>query len=535
MMNWRSVGRACRVAVFLCLVSALLAAEAHAQRVVALADEIAESLSRIEGDQYRTIAFSRIAQAGGRINVDELIDFTNVKIVQKRRLRVIDRSKLELILKEQQIQLSDFVSAEKYQELGKLIGVDLFLYGTYYRDALVLKAIDVQNSAIAWADVFADENASPEAGLLKQLSDDMLESLRKDVPRFKAAEIENISFWDVTSDGGLDPRAVMDFLAMGIAKQLEFKVIDRENIALIAKEQQLNQAVFINQENAKRLGQLYGVDAFIYGGISRRPDGTFIASLKMMNIFNGVLEWADLLTVRPGGMAATASNAVVSPEQPGMILVTAGPFVMGTDSKPREARPAYELDLPAFHIDRTEVSNEDYAAFVKERGYRKPPGWQGNTFPRGAERLPVVTVSWHDATQYCRFKNKRLPSEAEWEKAARGTSGQPYPWQGRNFYPNYTVTRESGRSRPVPVDQAGKDVSPYGILHMAGNVREWVDTVFAPYPGATTRNPKYDQEIVVRGGSWATNSATASAYFRGSSDRNLGWPDVGFRCAKDAR
>ena len=117
--------------------------------VEALAQRIADSLQGIQDPHYRTVAFSRVKQQGSDIDVDTLIDFTNVKVVQGHRLRVIDRSKLQLILKEQQVQLTDFISTQKYRDLGQLLGVDLFIYGTLYRDALVLKAIDVQNSAIA--------------------------------------------------------------------------------------------------------------------------------------------------------------------------------------------------------------------------------------------------------------------------------------------------------------------------------------------------------------------------------------------------
>lgn len=511
--------------------------EAGAKHVVELAEQIAESISKIGGSRYKTVAFSRIRQTGARINADELIDFTNVKIVQKRRLRVIDRSKLRLILNEQKIQLSDFVSAEKYQELGKLIGVDLFLYGTYYRDSLVLKAIDVQNSAIAWADSFADADATPEFDLMRKMAGRMVASLRKDSDRFKQAKIAQISFWDITAEGGLDPRAVMDFISVAMTKDRMFQVIDRENIALIAKEQKLNQAVFIDQENAKRLGELYGVDAFIYGGITRRKDGSFLASMKMLNIFNGVLEWADLINFRIGSGTATAGRtSAASPLHSaiaGMVQVPGGVHIMGADGSPREARPRHQRKLRSFSIDITEVSNADYATFVKKRKHRAPPGWRGGTYPRGQGNLPVVNVSWEDARQYCLFVGKRLPREEEWEKAARGANGQPYPWKGRNFYDNYAVTRGSSRNRSRPVDRAGKDVSPYGAKHMAGNVREWVADVFAAYPGSTSRNPKYGKEQVVRGGSWATGADSAVGYFRGSSAKDLGWPDVGIRCAKD--
>ncbi|HEX7926306.1 MAG TPA: CsgG/HfaB family protein, partial [bacterium] len=272
-----------------------------------LSDRIATSLQDIKDPQYRTVAFSRVRQAGSDLDIDTLIDYVNVKVVRARRLRVIDRSKLQLILKEQQIQLTDFISTQKYKDLGQLMGVDLFVYGTVYRDALVLKAIDVQNSAIAWADWFALEDVAPQAGALQSLASGTVTSLQKDAPRLRQEKMRLVSFWGVDTAGLFPPEAVMDYLSVGITKEGTFRVVDRENIRLIAEEQQLNQAAFIDEKNAKRLGELYGVDGFLYGTLSRRPEGGYLASLKLMNIYNGVIEWADLIRLDEGGSAAANS------------------------------------------------------------------------------------------------------------------------------------------------------------------------------------------------------------------------------------
>ena len=527
----RCFARWVAVFVFLAFLPGLALAQMDLE---VLAGRVADSLSKIRDPRYKTVAFYRIKDAGNRIDIPQLIDFTNVKIVRGRRLNVIDRSRLSLILREQRIQLGDFVSAKKYEELGRLLGVDLFVYGTLYQDALVLKAIDVQNSAIAWADIFPLSENAPEAALLLKLGGGVVNSLRKDLDRLRKAKIRQISFWDLNTGDLFPSAAVIDFLSVVITQDGNFQVVDRENLEVITREQQLNQAVFIDEGSAKRLGELYGVDAFLYGSVSQRADGTIIASLKMLNVFNGVIEWADLIKIGPPGSegpSATASGRKGPKPPRGMVLLPEGRFTMGANGDPANANPLRGEKLSAVFMDITEVSNALYGRFVKERRHRPPVGWAGGTYPRGAGSLPVVGISWSDARRYCRFVRKRLPREAEWEKAARGTDGRTYPWGSQTFTPGFAVTRETRRKGPVPVTRGTKDLSPYGVRHMAGNVREWVEDSYLPYRGSGGRRGK-KRERVVRGGSWATTSKTARTFARGSSNPNLAWQDVGFRCAK---
>jgi sulfatase modifying factor 1 len=398
----------------------------------------------------------------------------------------------------------------------------------------VLKAIDVQNSAIAWADVFPLQDAAPEAGLLQSLATGTVVSMQKDLARLKQANIKLVSFWGFDTSGLFPPEAVMDYLSVGLTKDGSLKVVDRENIRLIAEEQQLNQSAFIDEKTAKRLGELYGVDAFLYGTVSRRADGGYLASMKLLNIYNGVIEWADLVRIDEGAGTQIAGGSAASGAPAGMLHVASGNFLMGNNSEPFEATPLHQVNVGPFFIDITEVSNQQYERFVRERSYRLPVGWNGPSAPGGKIDHPVVGVSWDDAQAFCRWSGKRLPLEAEWEKAARGTSGQPYPWSGSSFSGAFAVTRESGKKQADAVNTAGHDVSPYGVKNMAGNVREWVEDVFLPYPGGRGSNSKYGRERVVRGGSWATDQQPALVYFRGSSNPNLAWQDVGFRCARTA-
>jgi formylglycine-generating enzyme required for sulfatase activity len=322
-----------------------------------------------------------------------------------------------------------------------------------------------------------------------------------------------------------------------ITKDGTFKVVDRQNLRLILGEQALNQEVYFDSERTAKLGGLFGVQAFVNGSL-KLDDGKVVADFKMTDIHTGKFVWAAILRVDQRGADEQIGGADGSGKPgeapPGMVLIAAGAFIQGTNGTPVEARPPLRVTLNAYLIDQREVSNQEYLKFVTERKHRAPVGWINNQYPAGAADLPVVGVSWDDARDYCRFVGKRLPTEAEWEKAARGTGGQTYPWSGTSFVPSYAVTRESGKKQPESVFQSAKDVSPYGLLHMAGNVREWVDDVFKPYPGGAATNAAYNKERVVRGSSWALGAQAAVTYFRGSSQRNLAWPDVGFRCAQSA-
>ena len=507
-----------------------------------LADRIANSVNELVGN-YRTIAISRIKQRSRKraIDLEQLIDYTNVKIVRGERFQVTDRSKLQLILKEQKIQLSEFVSPNDYRELGKLLGVELFVYGTVYDEALILKAIDVQNSSIAWAGVYPISEMTARHQMLTNLSQSLLNSLQQSARRIQGEEIQRVSFWDLETPLPLSSEEIIDYLTVAIANDKSLKLVDRENLQLIYNEQKLNQEIYIDENQARRLGELYGVDAFLYGNISRRVDGEFVASMKMMNVFSGVITWADLLKFRENEEGSvTISNPFSRKIQErlkrnkgnGMIAIPGGMFLMGTDDPLYANSNRRLMRVRPFQIDQTEVSNGDYLAFVEANNHRRPVSWtQGMMLPENSE-LPVVGISWEDARMYCRFLGKRLPTEAEWERAARGTQGRKYPW-GPSFSPNFSVTRESGIDSSVNVESVNRDQTPEGIRHLAGNVREYVSDAYRPGGRAERISDSNSMERVVRGSSWAFGSFEAAGFYRGYTRPNLAWPDVGFRCAND--
>ena len=241
-----------------------------------------------------------------------------------------------------------------------------------------------------------------------------------------------------------------------------------------------------------------------------------------------------------------------------MVYIPAGEFTMGTDETDPEERaaeygiakpwlvdehPAHKVNLPAYYIDQYEATNARYKKFLDAMGRRAPADWENSQIPQGHSLYPVEMVSWDDADAFCRWDGKRLPTEAEWEKAARGTDGRIYPW-GNAFDPKKTnVGGQMGGTTAVGTYEAGK--SPYGVHDLTGNVWEWTSDWYLPYPGSTYENKDYGRKFkVMRGNSWAAighfppetmadvvahhSTATFRLYFMTNGTVN----DVGFRCAK---
>jgi formylglycine-generating enzyme required for sulfatase activity len=217
-----------------------------------------------------------------------------------------------------------------------------------------------------------------------------------------------------------------------------------------------------------------------------------------------------------------------------MVVVPAGPFLMGEDDGPRSSRPQRRIVLDGFAIDSTEVTNAAVARFVEETDAQLV-GW-GAAQARERPCEPAVGLVWREADAYCRWAGKRLPTEAEWEKAARGTDGRRYPW-GETWDPSRANTAESGLGAVTAVGSSPAGASPYGVMDMAGNAAEWVADTFDPdyYLRALERNPRGPDKVLdhgLRGGSWASPREHARTFFRDSSHSVRPNPRVGFRCAR---
>ena len=168
------------------------------------------------------------------------------------------------------------------------------------------------------------------------------------------------------------------------------------------------------------------------------------------------------------------------------VTIPAGEFLMGSNKKKGilvddSERPQHKLYLPAYRIACTPVTNAQYKRFIQATNYEPPEHWEKGSIPHGKKDHPVVYVSWQDAQAFCRWAGVRLPTEAEWEKAARGTDGRIYPW-GNQKPDNALCNCAFKASDTTPVGAYPKGASPFGVLDMAGNVWEWTSSKIADYP-----------------------------------------------------
>lgn len=293
---------------------------------------------------------------------------------------------------------------------------------------------------------------------------------------------------------------------------------------------------------------------------------------------------------------AGCSQDKAEPLPPGMVLIPAGDFVMGSDEVDNDGKqqefgfrqpmfldehPRHPVFVDAFYIDQFEVSSGAYKQYVLHTGVKEPEPWVQNGYnvheqklqlfdlemlrkvatdyfqldmdttkmerselltelnkiQQQRDRLPVNAVSWYDAASYCKWIGKRLPTEAEWEKAARGPQGYRYPW-GDDWDPSQANTGQ-GESVLVASGSVATDRSGYGISDMGGNVSEWVADWYEAYPGAEFQSDYYGGiHKIIKGGGAGVGHYALSYFFRstrrGQADPSAMSVDVGFRCALSA-
>jgi formylglycine-generating enzyme required for sulfatase activity len=246
--------------------------------------------------------------------------------------------------------------------------------------------------------------------------------------------------------------------------------------------------------------------------------------------------WIALFLVAVfSNLPATPARAVDLPA--GMVLVPAGEFIMGTNEvqegghTPGDSTPQHTRTLPAFYVDRTEVTNAQYKAYCDATGYPPPAHWNNGAYLPEQAQHPVTHVNWYEAQAYALWAGKRLPTEAEWEKAARGTDGRRYPWGNA-----WDVARvASTTNEPTAVASKPDGASPYGALDMASNVFEWTADWYDAYPGSKVKNTGYGRIYkVIRGGGFDAHAGDAGTVHRAVLPPRVRSEWAGFRCAKDA-
>lgn len=270
-------------------------------------------------------------------------------------------------------------------------------------------------------------------------------------------------------------------------------------------------------------------------------------------MFAGVsaLKAADT-AVSKDGTSATVQTIKGKDGAP-MVLIPAGPFLMGSNDGLPNERPEHTVTLEAYYIDQYEVTAGRYQKFLESARHNLPPTWDDEVAQAMGD-LPAVGMSWNDAAAYCKWAGKRLPTEAEWEKGARGTDGRRYPWghmqpfvdianYNRGVWVSEAVTLVpvnsgiEGMSVRHGLKEGGK--SPYGLFHMAGNAAEWVNDwydreYYQKSPDKNPKGPETGERKVIRGGSWADLPTALRVTARFSAEPDFEDRTIGFRCAMDA-
>jgi formylglycine-generating enzyme required for sulfatase activity len=222
--------------------------------------------------------------------------------------------------------------------------------------------------------------------------------------------------------------------------------------------------------------------------------------------------------------------SATQPADANLAVIPAGVYPIGVDSGPPESRPRHTERLAAFRIERTEVTIAAYDVFVIATKASAP--WTG---PRPDSTLPVTRVTWADAATYCKWKYRnggRLPTESEWEAAARGKAGRAFPY-GNVTDAASVNTASARRHGPVPVGSFPRGATPEGVEDMSGNVWEWTSSAMHAYPGAPAMADSMAQYRVIRGGAFDTDDSMATGWARGylkASALPSELPNTGFRC-----
>jgi formylglycine-generating enzyme len=274
-----------------------------------------------------------------------------------------------------------------------------------------------------------------------------------------------------------------------------------------------------------------------------------------MNALRSMMFAGMVLVVIPAVTAAEGlEKEVKGKDGAPMVLIPEGSFPMGVPHGDRDGGrdeyPRHDVFVNNFYIDKFELTNSRYLEFVKATNHRIPQNpknatrnlWEGDTITESLADRPVINVDWADANAYCQWAGKRLPTEAEWEKAAKGTADRRFPWgnvEPTNKHLNFNQ-QWIGEKTLMPVGSYELGKSPFGVYDMAGNVWEWVNDWYdAKYyeksPAKNPMGPESGTKRVLRGSGWQNETPTVRIFTRVDSDPTIRNESTGFRCAMDVR
>ena len=277
-----------------------------------------------------------------------------------------------------------------------------------------------------------------------------------------------------------------------------------------------------------------------------------------MKTFSRFLLFSALLVIWVAS-PVTAENARTNSQEGEMVFVPAGHFIFGTDETDESAEalsmgipkpwyadesPQVKIFLKGFYIDRYEVTNQRYKIYLDDTGAIPPPNWEKENYPKGKDKHPVVWVTWYDAANFCQWAGKQLPSEKQWERAARGTDGKKYPWGNTFDLQSANLASATGKKTILaPVGSFPKGANANGVHDLIGNAWEWTNDDYKPYKDSTYKSDNFDAGLkVIRG-----HSASDIGHFPGAlylsalekfarsgyrqfANPDEPTPDVGFRC-----
>jgi formylglycine-generating enzyme required for sulfatase activity len=293
-------------------------------------------------------------------------------------------------------------------------------------------------------------------------------------------------------------------------------------------------------------------DKWLMIGVGATFVAFFLMIISMMALSRHSAKNKELLTGPTTDSAAPSSTVVESyslyktmtgEDGREMVEVPEGPFKMGSNEGDYDEAPEHQVYLKSFYIDKYEVTQKEYDRFVRATKRSKPfvPVFDDDLSNIIKPEYPAIGMSWLDATAYCQWAGKRLPTEAEWEKAAKGEGDRKYPW-GNSIAPKYANLdgAEDGYKYLAPPGKFEAGRSAYGLYDMAGNVAEWVadtydDKYYTKSPYRDPKGPEEGQNRVIRGGSWREppNGARVTKRFQAKIWRTDS--TIGFRCAQDVK